>query len=591
MDLQTAGVGLLLPAFIVKSVAAEVAGGNVLADGLYKSLRLIGGQALVIPLPENMLRRIRIDTRDGIAQFGRQDPSSLHAAHQVGILDGIAAVKLLQRIHSRTGPIHFLQQIVNRIAALHLHSTLQGIDQAQIAVLIIQPLTIGIDADIRIVIPVDQSILLCQNGPVDLPHTLNVLRFGQGDIDGGRGIHPHLHRLYGIHGRHTALHAQQIKVHDDADDGHGDGHQRKPFPAALEDSQALCQQHGGQIVTDGTGNRHAHQQRQQIVILTTLIHAPEHIVQQQTTGQRTAEGHAIAEDGLHPANCHHFTGRLAAAALIQEPCSRSQRHAHQRIDGNDPAVFQLHTHQLTGVFLNTLVNSCRDLLIDVPLPDLLHQKHGGTEEIHRAGELALISEEKALCKDGDQHIQQHRQEVEDEIQHRQRHDVGSHESHCRGAGEVEEALPRDGQNGHQNAHKVNVPGQNRQKDAQRTGHGIGDGDHGHAGEEVGDKQTLSADGQRMQKSYAAGVVEIVPHAHGAEDGIKQRDQGHTIGHHGIVDLGHFQTQHIIQEMIVLQNLHQKRQRENGTEEGGHTPQRPEPGQVFAKQRGIKVRCL
>jgi len=195
----------------------------------------------------------------------------------------------------------------------------------------------------------------------------------------------------------------------------------------------------------------------------------------------------------------------------------------------------------------------------------------------------------SICEQAHQPVQPHRQKVKYEVQHRHGKEVAGDKGHRRSGSEIEQALTDDRQNGHKNAHRLKAAEAGQNDDRQSAGDDIRNEHHGHTGEEIGEEQALPADGQSVHHAGAAGLEQIAPYRNGHQNGIAQRNDGHAVGHDGVIDLRGGQGVHLA--VIVAQQLRQHGHRKQRSDKGGCGPQRPEPGQVLAKQRFIKERSL
>ena len=229
------------------------------------------------------------------------------------------------------------------------------------------------------------------------------------------------------------------------------------------------------------------------------------------------------------------------------------------------------------------------LLIGAVGTDLLHEIHHGAEPLHRAGIAAVQAEAEALCQQIHREIRQHGQEVQQAVQGGQHEDVAHNEGAEGGKAEEENALACNTQNRHQHPHRLKAAVQEGYQHNQHTGDGIGNGHHHKAGENVGDKQPLPPDGQGVHQPHAAGVIEVVPHRHGTQHGIDNGDDRHAVAQHIVVGLRGFQRRPEVKPAV--QQVHQHGQREQRPAEGGQSPQRPVPAQIFPEKGAVKAQCL
>ena len=219
---------------------------------------------------------------------------------------------------------------------------------------------------------------------------------------------------------------------------------------------------------------------------------------------------------------------------------------------------------------------------------------GGGEPLHRAGGVVVKPEDEPPGEGGDQPVQDHRQEVEQEVHRRHGEGVAGDEAHEGGAGKEEERLPQHRQHRDAQAHRVEGPGRKGREDAEDPGRGAGQQHHGKSREEVGEEQTLPPDGQGVEEPHAPGAVQAAPHRQGAQRAVDEEQHRPGVAHHAVVYAGELRRGGISRQGeigAVPQDLHQQRQGEQGRQEGGQAPQGPEAGQVFAEQRPVKERCL
>ena len=351
-----------------------------------------------------------------------------------------------------------------------------------------------------------------------------------------RGIELHIFHLAGL--RHPAGDAQQVEPQDAAQSDAARGYQGQPLPASPEHPEGFGQEHGGGVVADGPRHQHTDGHGQEVVIPAILEVAPEQGVQRLTAQQGRQRRQAEAEHGLHPAHGHHVAGALAAAAGVQNVSQGQERHAHQGVDADEPEVF--HTDSRQPVRLGICPGEAGlggDRLIGGVHTHMVFQIHRGTQPLHHAGVPFVQAEDEVSGKHAQQPIQQDCQKVEQEVHGGQGEHVAHHESHKGGGGKVEEALPQHAENGHQQAHGVKTAVGQGDEDAEKTRHSVRDEHHGHTGEEIRHEQARPGDRQGVHQPYAAGVIEVAPHQHGAEDGINQGNDGQAVGRHIVIHLG------------------------------------------------------
>ena len=271
------------------------------------------------------------------------------------------------------------------------------------------------------------------------------------------------------------------------------------------------------------------------------------------------------------------------AAAISTVGQGRQHHAHQGIDGDEPAVFQRH-----GGDCPIGIAACgHGLHIFHIHPQVAGEIHRGAEELHHARVGRIEAEQKALGEGGHQKVRQHRQEMQQEVKGRQSEDVAGDKGHECGAGKVEKALPHHRQDGDAKTNRVKGMGVQAHQNAQRAGDGIRNEHHGHTGEEVGEKDPPAPDGQRVHEAHAAGIIKVAPYRHGAQHRVAKRQGRYRPGHSCVIGSRHLQG---IDPGMLAHQLQKKRQGEQGPHKGRKAPQRPEPAQVLAKEGAVKAQC-
>ena len=211
----------------------------------------------------------------------------------------------------------------------------------------------------------------------------------------------------------------------------------------------------------------------------------------------------------------------------------------------------------------------------------------GREPLHHPGIGAGHAEQAQIGQVGEQHLQRHRQEVKHEVEGGHGKGVACQEGAHRGAGKVEQGQPQRTEHRHRQAHGVQQAESRRHDDAQRPAHYKGDQHHQKAGEEIGDKEPLAADGQGVHQPHAAGIEQVAPNRHGAHHRVYQQHRRNQIGKHGVIALCDVQGIHAGRSPVAHQ-LHRHHDGRQGRQEGGHDPQGPEPGEILAQQGFIKA---
>ena len=89
-------------------------------------------------------------------------------------------------------------------------------------------------------------------------------------------------------------------------------------------------------------------------------------------------------------------------------------------------------------------------------------------------------------------------------------------------------------------------------------------------------------GRGVHQPHAAGIIKVVPHRHGTQHGIDNGDDRHAVAQHIVVGLRGFQRRPEVK--TAVQQVHQHGQREQRPAEGGQSPQRPVPAQIFFRKR-------
>ncbi len=386
-----------------------------------------------------------------------------------------------------------------------------------------------------------------------------------------------------------ALHTQGIQRHGSAEGGGGQQRGQSPLPASPEHPEGLAQQHGGDVVPNHAGCRHAEGQGNRVGGAGGLIAREEHAVESHTPGEGGAEGEAVAEDGLHPPHGHHVPGALAPPPAVQGPGAGQQDHARQGVHGDEPAVDQRRGLQ-DGLFPALGGHDLRILRVHVQ-PS--RQVQGGAQKLHNALIGPLHAEVEHGHEPRDQPLGPGGDEVEDEIEGREGEGVAGDEDHRRGGGEVEKAQSQNAEDGHGQAHGLHASDCGEDEDGQGSGDGVGNQHHGKTREEVREEDPLPGDGQCVVHPHAPGVVQPAPGRQGAQDRVQQGEDGDDPGHHRVTTRGSGQgVAHGLPEKAALPDEDgEEGQGEQGPHEGRAAPQWPEPAEVLLEERGIKVRCL
>ena len=162
---------------------------------------------------------------------------------------------------------------------------------------------------------------------------------------------------------------------------------------------------------------------------------------------------------------------------------------------------------------------------------------GGGEPLHRAGGVVVEPEDEAPGEGGDQPVQDHRQEVEQEVHRRHSEGVAGDEAHQGGAGKEEERLSQHRQHRDAQAHRVKGPGRKGREDAEDPGYGAGQQHHGKSREEAGEEQPLPPDRQGVEEPHAPGAVQVAPHRQGAQRAVDEEQHRPGVAHHAVVYAG------------------------------------------------------
>ena len=171
---------------------------------------------------------------------------------------------------------------------------------------------------------------------------------------------------------------------------------------------------------------------------------PEQGVQQPSAQNGGVGGAAVPEHRLHPAHGHHVPGALAAASAVQQPRQPQQRRACGGIGGDEPAVFQRHGGQHTGLIPLTAQSIRHPLgLVGAVGRDLLYEVYHGAEPLHGTGIAAVQAEAEALRQQVHHEVRQHGDKVQQSVKGGQ-HEHVAHDEGAEGSkAEEEQALPHN----------------------------------------------------------------------------------------------------------------------------------------------------
>ena len=201
-----------------------------------------------------------------------------------------------------------------------------------------------------------------------------------------------------------------------------DYHHDSSLPAAPKDPQGLFQQHGSGIVADEPAHGQAHRHGHSLVERAVLEPSPDQLIEDHTAPQGCQRRHHALEHRPQPAGRHDVAGALAAAAAVEEICQDQQHHARQGVEAHQAAVFQGHVYQFPGEE-GLSIHRDRHILTDIVHVDVPQQVHRGREALQHAGVDVLHTHEKARGDAGDQIVQQHLQEMQQEVDGRQGQEI------------------------------------------------------------------------------------------------------------------------------------------------------------------------
>ena len=385
--------------------------------------------------------------------------------------------------------------------------------------------------------------------------------------------------------RDPALDAEEVIAHPGAEGGAGGHETQGPHGAAPEDPEGLRQEHGGGIVADEARHDEADGQGHGGEGVPRLEALPEKGVEEPPAQEGAEGGHAEAEHRAEDPDGHHVPGPLALPAAVEEVGKSQEDQAGGGVGRDEPGVLQRDGGQpvlvLQGGIPHRLI-----LRVDVePLGEVDH----GAEEVHGAGVIRREAEEEAPGEEVAEPVPQGGQEIEKEVEDGQGEDVAGQKGAEGGKAEEGDALADDGQDGGQGPPGVKAAAAGEEEGPQAPGHEVGDGHHGKAREKVREEEAFPPDGQGVHHADAAGVVEVAPHRHGAEDGVAQGDHGDDIPHQVVVALADGQGRQ--GHVAGLHHLHQGRGGHQEAREGGEAPEGPVAAEVFPEQRPVKERYL
>ena len=364
-----------------------------------------------------------------------------------------AVDELIQQIVIGALPGHAVRGQIQSVPPLHLQPAVEHIGDADMGDGRLRPailcgffhtgrIAVGIIAIPRCFFL--NVILIVDNGLVQRPDLLDedVVLPGCQVIIAAGGVD--VHQLYAVRCGDAAGHAEQIVLHGAAQGRAAQRHRQHSLPCGLEHPGRFRQQHGRRVIAHGAARDHAQDHGQEREVLAVLKTLPQQGVQQPSAQNGGVDGAAVPEHRLHPAHGHHISGALAAASAVQQPRQSQQRRARGGIGGDEPAVFQRHGGQHTGLIPLTAQSIRHPLgLVGAVGRDLLHEVYHGAEPLHGTGIAAVQAEAEALRQQVHHEVRQHGDEVQQPVKGGQ-HEHVAHDKCAKGSkAEEEQALPHN----------------------------------------------------------------------------------------------------------------------------------------------------
>ena len=216
--------------------------------------------------------------------------------------------------------------------------------------------------------------------------------------------------------------------------------------------------------------------------------------------------------------------------------------------------------------------------------------HDGGEDVE-AERLAVDTHQELLGYVEDQTLQKGGEEIQQQIQGREGEDVPR--QHGAQGGHAEEGHRQEdhGQDGVQHRRQMEEAPADGQQAPQETGHGVGDEEHGQTGEGVGDEQAGTVHRQGVEQADGAGVIQVSPHQHGAEDGIGRCEAGGEERHRVVQRGGKLLRRKRQAPAGNVEQLQQDIQRDHGPRRAQKAPQGPGMAQVPPEQGPVKEGSL
>ena len=253
-----------------------------------------------------------------------------------------------------------------------------------------------------------------------------------------------VHQLHAVRRGDPPNHAEQVALHGTAQGRAAQRHRQHPLPGGLEHPGRFRQQHGRRVIANSAARDHAQNHGQDRKIPAALEAVPEQGVQQPSAQNGGVGSAAVPEHRLHPAHGHHVPGALAAASAVQQPRQPQQRRTCGGIGGDEPAVFQRHGDQHTGLIPLTAQSIRHPLgLVGVVGRDLLHEVYHGAEPLHGTGIAAVQAEAEALRQQVHHEVRQHGDKVQQSVKGGQHEHVAHDEGAEGGKAEEEQTLPHN----------------------------------------------------------------------------------------------------------------------------------------------------
>ena len=140
----------------------------------------------------------------------------------------------------------------------------------------------------------------------------------------------------------------------------------------------------------------------------------------------------------------HLKLQRAHRDAVQQPRQSQQRRARGGIGGDEPAVFQRHGDQHTGLIPLTAQSIRHPLgLVGAVGRDLLYEVYHGAEPLHGTGIAAVQAKAEALRQQVYHEVRQHGDKVQQSVKGGQHEHVAHNEGAEGSKAEEKQALPHN----------------------------------------------------------------------------------------------------------------------------------------------------